>query len=131
MNRIAIDLGKKHTGICLYLEGICIPKDTINTEYLQERLISLIEEYDIYEIIVGLPLNMQLEETDMSVWVKGFVKEQKYLSAYKIIFVSEILTSVEAENIMREHYSIHERKGNKDAVSACLIMENYINEQKK
>lgn len=128
---LGIDMGMKHTGVCIYLEGICIPKGTFSTGQLDSELRNIINEYEIDKVVIGLPYSLDGRETDMCGWIRDFVRSSALLSSMHVEYVNEALTSKEAENLMRENYNTQKRKQHKDAVAACLILENYINAQKE
>lgn len=128
---IALDVGMKHTGICIYLEGICMPRGTYDTEAVHSEMEKIESEYHIDTIVIGMPYSLDGRETEMCRWIRGFVNNNPMLSLKHIEYINEALTSAEAENIMREQYGVQLRKKEKDAVAACLILENYINEKEK
>ncbi len=130
MNYLALDIGTKFTGICLYLEGICIPYKRISTENLDRSLFKIIEENQIEKIIIGIPLNMKGEETIMSKYIRKFSQSISSLNDMEIIFVNELLTSKDAEKTLKNREGIQDIKEKIDPVAACLIMENYLDEKK-
>lgn len=131
MNLLALDIGTKFTGVCLYLEGICIPYKRIGTDDLDKALIKIIEENQIEKIIIGIPLNMKGEETIMSKHIREFSQELSSLKGMEIIFINELLTSKDAEKTLKSRQGIQDVKEKIDPVAACLIMENYLDEQNK
>lgn len=128
---LGIDMGMKHTGVCIYLEGICMPRGTFSTGQIDSELQSIINEYDINIVVIGLPYSLDGRETAMCTWIRDFVRSSALLSAMHVEYVNEALTSKEAENLMRDNFNVQKRKQHKDAVAACLILENYINAQEK
>ena len=128
MNLIGLDIGTKRTGICLYLEGICIPNKTIETRHLNGRVLELIREYSINRIIVGVPLSKDGEETEMSVWIRKAIEECCSLNDIDTVFFNERYSSAEAKRKIRA--SGMETKDD-DCISACVILEDYIHEEEQ
>lgn len=128
MNLIGLDVGTKRTGICLYLEGICIPNKTIETSCMNERVSGLINEYSIDRIIAGVPLSKDGEETEMSAWIRKTVQESCSSLCIDTVFYNERYSSAEAKRKIRA--SGLETKDD-DCISACIILEDYINEEEQ
>lgn len=128
MNLIGLDVGTKRTGICLYLQGICIPNKTIETSCLNERVSELVTEYSIDKIIAGVPLSKDSEETEMSAWIRKTVQESCSLNGIDTVFFNERYSSAEAKRKIRA--SGMETKDD-DCISACVILEDYLNEEEQ
>mgnify|MGYP001052761012 CR=1 FL=1 len=131
MNRLAIDIGTKYTGICLCLMDIPIPYKRVNNRSLDDELRSLIEEHSIEEVIIGEPLSGQNEETDMSRWIKKYVSTIDSIKDLRKIYINERLTSKKAERLIKDNIGKKDYKMKIDPVSACLIMEHYLDEIKE
>lgn len=131
MNRLAIDIGTKFTGICLCLMGIPIPYRRVNNRFLDDELRALIEEHDIEEVIIGEPLSGQNEETDISRWIKKYVRTIDSLKDLRKVYINERLTSKKAERLIKDNIGKKDYKMKIDPVSACLIMEHYLDEIKE
>lgn len=128
MRALAIDLWDKRCWIALEIEGIAIPKDIV----LRQDIIKIIDKYlsdynDIAIIVVWLPFDLywkdlkQLEKTNM------FIRElEKKYKNIEIIWIDERFTTFEAENILDIMWE-KEKEWKKDAISASLILESYLN----
>jgi putative Holliday junction resolvase len=92
-----------------------------------ERISVLIREYDISEIVVGLPKNM-----DGTVGFRGdiciaFADKLKELTELPVHLWDERLTTVSAERILIEaNVSRKKRKQVVDKMAASLILQNYL-----
>jgi len=124
---LAIDLWDKRCGIAVSVEWIAIPKEIVARTSLVNILKKYIEDYNIKVIIVWLPYD--LYNTDL----KQLNKTKQFIEKLKLIFpelkidsIDERFTSFEATNILKS-MNKKELEGRKDAISACLILESYLN----
>lgn len=133
---MALDVGTKTIGVAtsddLWL--LSTPKLTIKRQGEKTdfpKLKTLIDEYKIAAIIVGLPLNMDGSESKMSEFVRKFTTNlESFLIDMKIGFFDERLSSFEAEEIMREAQTKRNRKDEViDQIAASVILQNFIDWQ--
>jgi len=122
MRHLWIDLWNKKVGIALELEGLSIPKDIIPRIRLIPYMKTIIQDYDITHIIVGLPYDLygvrtqQLERTQ-----KFIAKLIKIFPNQVVKWYDERFTSYEARDDTNLQEDI-------DDVSASLILESYLRE---
>ena len=96
------------------------------------RIEELILEYDIREIVLGLPLHM-----DSSVGVRAEISMEfrdkiERRTGIPVTLQDERLTTVEADEIMDElGIRGKERKDYVDMIAAKVILEDYLNARKK
>ena len=94
------------------------------------RIEELILEYDIREIVLGLPLHM-----DSSVGVRAeismdFKDKLERRTGIPVVLLDERLTTVEAEEIMDElGIRGKERKDYVDMIAAKVILQDYLNQR--
>lgn len=94
-----------------------------------QDLLTLIDEWQAQELVVGLPLNMDGSESEMSRRAKKFGQRLHGRTGLKVHFTDERLSSFEAKSIASEQG----HKGNYgqapiDEIAACLILENWWSE---
>jgi len=130
-NIISLDIGMKRTGICLFLEGILLPQGGEETEKLDKRLAQILSENDYSMAVVGLPLDGEMHETEMSAKIRERVRSLKSLEGLRVEFFDERLTTKEAERLSRESIRRERRKDAVDSLSAMLILEEYLRNEKK
>lgn len=130
-NIISLDIGMKRTGICLFLEGILLPQGGEETEKLDKRLAQILSENDYSMAVVGLPLDAEMHETEMSAKIRERVRSLKSLEGLRVEFFDERLTTKEAERLSRESIRRERRKDAVDSLSAMLILEEYLRNEKK
>lgn len=91
------------------------------------RIEQLVDEYEVEEIILGFPLNMNNSE--------GFRAEETLKvrddlirrTGIKVTLLDERLTTVEADRILEEcNVAKKNRKAVIDQVAAAIILQNYM-----
>ncbi len=136
---IAIDYWDKRCWIALEVEMIAVPKEIV----LRVDIIKTLEKYfleyrDINKIIVWLPYDLFWKDHIQLNKTKEFIREleNKYWKNSKkenkleIIWVDERFTSFEADNTLKQFWK-KDNIGQKDAISAGLILETYISNKNK
>lgn len=92
-------------------------------------LCNLAIEREVKKIVVGLPLNADGTESEMSQKVKEFGEKLASLSNLEVFYQDERYTSFEAEEYLKEaKMSWEKRKQFLDMVSAQIILQNYLDE---
>ena len=130
---LGIDYGTKRTGIAIsdatQLIATCL--DTIDTHKLDEYICKLINSENIDCFVVGYPVDLKNNKTDVTGHVKGFVKrlKNKYPNK-KIYLIDERFTSKMAQKAIIES-GIKKRKRREkslvDKISATIILQDYLN----
>lgn len=132
MRALGLDLGTKTLGLALtdVNSTISNPYKTLkynNYDELLRELKMIIEEYEIGEIVLGLPKNMDNSQgfaSERSKEFKSFLEKNVDLP---ITLVDERLSTVEAEKyLLDDDMSRKKRKEHIDAVAASLILDTYI-----
>tara|TARA_B100000900_G_scaffold415743_1_gene446956 strand:- start:6233 stop:6643 length:411 start_codon:yes stop_codon:yes gene_type:complete len=130
---LGIDYGTKRTGIAIsdatQLIATCL--DTIDTHKLDEYICKLINSENIDCFVVGYPVDLKNNNTDVTGHVKGFVKRLKnQYPNKKIYLIDERFTSKMAQKAIIES-GINKRKRREkslvDKISATIILQDYLN----
>lgn len=136
MGRImAIDYGLKRVGIAVTdpLQIISSPLETIENSQIFPYLESYLVKENVDEVVVGMPKNLQNEDTHITADVKTFVEKLAgRFPGTKICTMDERFTSkVAFSTIVSSGVNKKKRKDKKlvDKVSASLILQTYM-EQK-
>ena len=132
MSILAIDYGKKRIGLAVSSTyTLATPLKPVLTDLRSETMFAkiseIIKEYSVGKIVVGLPLNMNDTESDMTKEARSFadVIEKKF--QIKVDFADERLTSRDAESkLALSEKNWRKRKKKIDSASACLILQNYL-----
>ena len=94
-------------------------------------LTNLAKEKDVGFIVIGLPLNADGTESEMSKYVQNFGQALFEYSQIKVFYQDERYTSFEAEEYLKEaKLSWEKRKELLDKVPAQIILQNYLDERK-
>ena len=89
----------------------------------------MIAEWDINTVVMGLPLNIDNSESEMSLEIRNFsIKLEKDINI-KINFVDEKLTTYEAKQIMKD-LNKKEIKKNNHGLAAKLIVDSFLREKR-
>jgi len=129
MNYLWIDLWNKKCWLAINLEGITFPYKIVSRHELISEIKKIIKEKNIWVIIVGLPYDLYWTDIKQLNKTQNFIKKIKNIFPDLIIeWIDERFTSLEAQNILFEKQAKKEEK--KDAISAYLILESYLNKKK-
>lgn len=136
-NRImAIDYGDKRIGIALtdLMQIIASPFEvyqTVNEKVDIEYICNLIKTQQVKTVVIGLPLNLDGSEGERAKKTRLFASKISEKANVKIVFQDERLTSIEADEILSNaRIKPKNRKNLIDKLSACIILENFLNERR-
>jgi putative Holliday junction resolvase len=102
-----------------------------NRKELVEKIKNLITEWDINTIVIGLPLNMDNSESEMSLEIRNFSKKLEKDINIKINFVDEKLTTYEAKQIMKDlNKNKQYIEKNNHGLAAKLILDSFMRDKK-
>ena len=135
--KMGIDYGDKRIGIAM-TDALCIISSpfevykNIGEEDAISHIAKLVKDYNVDEIAMGLPLNMDGTEGERALIHKAFGEKLENASGAKVHFVDERLTSAEAEEILISSGVRREkRKELIDKISAQIILQTYIDSHKR
>lgn len=130
--KMALDYGEARIGVA-FSDLLCMIASGYETYYRKDveqdlnYLANLAKSQETDEIIMGLPLNMDGTEGDRAKATREFGEKLKEVSGLPITYVDERLSSVEAEDILREaHIKWQDRKKYIDKISATIILQTYL-----
>lgn len=87
----------------------------------------LIQEYEVKEIVVGLPLRMSGAEGAQAEKIKAFAEDLRKHFGLTVHLWDERLTSAEANRLLREtDLSIEKRGKAVDRMAAVLILQGWM-----
>lgn len=91
------------------------------------RIEELIEEYEVEEIVLGLPVNMNATEGVRAELTREFQDKLQRRTGLPVFLWDERLTTVAADRAMMESGIRREnRKEYVDKIAATLILQNYL-----
>ncbi len=130
---MGIDFGEVRIGIALSdpLQIISQPYRVIpNDDDTISEIKNIIKSEEVRKIILGLPLNLNGEDTKKTLEVREFSEVLKSNVNIPVIFWDERYTSVEAnEELKHMGYGIAESRKVIDKVAASIILKNYMENQ--
>ncbi|WP_408954793.1 Holliday junction resolvase RuvX [Natroniella sp. ANB-PHB2] len=132
MRIMGVDLGDKKTGVAVSdaLGWTAQGKSVIEAELTEEKLdyiCSLIEQYNIEEVVVGLPKNMDGSLGPRAEKVLEFVEQLEDRIDLSVKTWDERLSTVAAERTLLEaDLSRKKRKNVIDKMAAVVILQNYL-----
>lgn len=135
MRILGLDFGSKTCGVAISdplfitAQGLEIIRRE-NPGHLRKtlaRIEEIIEEYEISEIVLGYPKNMNDSEGDRVELTKEFMSKLERRTGLSVTLWDERLTTVAADKIMIEAGIRREkRKDYVDQIAATLILQGFL-----
>ncbi|HHW81442.1 MAG TPA: Holliday junction resolvase RuvX [Bacteroidales bacterium] len=129
---LAIDYGRKRTGIAVTdtLQIIANGLTTVPSHTIINFLKDYISKEPVELIIVGLPRQMNYEESESMQYIKPFVKKlRKEIPDIPVEYFDERFTSRMAQQTMIDGGLKKKQRQNKalvDEISATIILQGYM-----
>ncbi|HIW79126.1 MAG TPA: Holliday junction resolvase RuvX [Candidatus Bilophila faecipullorum] len=134
MKYLAIDYGQKRTGIAVSDSGgsMAFPRRTIQMrtrEAFFEELLALLEAEAPDALVIGLPVNLDGEETLTTRQTRNFAKNLKKKTPLPIFWMEEALSSFEAEIDLRQAgRSAAKSRAVLDQQAAVRILQSFLDQ---
>lgn len=135
MRILGLDYGTKTVGVAVTdALGITVqPLETITRDADNKlrptfrRIEELIEEMNVQEIVLGLPLNMDGSEGERATRSREFADMLERRTGLSVHLLDERLTTIEADEIL-DSCGIPKKNHKRyvDSVAAVLILEDYV-----
>ncbi len=135
MRIMGLDFGSKTVGVAvsdpllITAQGIEIirRKEENKLRRTLARIEELILEYDVTEIVLGLPRNMNATEGERVALTREFGDKLTRRTGLPVTYWDERLTTVSAERTMMEAgIRREERKSHVDRIAAVLILQGFL-----
>lgn len=120
--RIGVAVGQSVTGTASPLAALKANDGIPNWDHIA----TLIAEWQPQRLLVGLPLNMDGSESDISVRAKKFANRLHGRFGLQVELWDERLSSFEARGEMLARGMTNFKDGKVDSLSACLILEGWF-----
>jgi putative Holliday junction resolvase len=133
---MALDVGERRIGVALSdpTRMLASPLTTIRAvprSTAVKRILTLIRDYQVTALVVGLPLTMNGDIGPQATLVQQFVDELRPLIDIPIFFVDERLTTVAAERMMIDlKIKPEQRRARIDEVAASIILQDFLDSQR-
>ena len=125
-----IDFGRRRIGLAISDGYGAYPLGIMERRSLKrdlEAIRSLLAEREVSLIVVGLPLNMDGTEGPSARAARAFAEHLGSATGVAVEMFDERLSSVEAEERLREaSASRAAKKASRDAVAAAVILEGWL-----
>ncbi len=133
MRTLAIDLALAEQALALSDAGgkLATPYDVLQGSPL-ERILQIITEEDVQQIVVGLPLNMDGSRGPAAKQAIEFGQQLSTRAGKKVIYVDERLSSFQAEQDIStrrrggEKITHKAKKQRLDAIAAAQFLQEFL-----
>ena len=121
---LGLDVGLKRTGVARASAHarLADPLMTVPTADILKTLKELIKEHDVGTIVVGLPRNLQGDDTQQTTWVRDWVKNMKRKLDVPFYWQDEALSTRIAEAKKLSFKKIHDI----DSLAAAIILQDFL-----
>lgn len=135
MRLMGLDYGNVHVGVALsdelgmtaYPLEVIKRKDSNKLRKTFARIEEIAREYKVDKIIIGLPLNMDDSESEISKTVIDFSDNIKRRTGLPVELWDERLSTLEATDILKEAgIKVQDRKTYIDKIAASFILRRYM-----
>ena len=135
MRLMGLDYGNVHVGVALsdelgmtaYPLEVIKRKDSNKLRKTFARIEEIAREYKVDKIIIGLPLNMDDSESEISKTVIDFSENIKRRTGLPVELWDERLSTLEATDILNEAgIKVQDRKTYIDKIAASFILRRYM-----
>lgn len=139
MRIMGLDFGSKTVGVAvsdallLTAQGVEIirRKEENKLRQTYARIEELIVEYEVEEIVLGLPLNMNASQGERARLTLEFKDKLERRTGLPVIMWDERMTTVAADKAMIEAGIRREnRKEHVDKIAAVLILQGYLEKRR-
>lgn len=132
--RLGIDVGRARVGVarCDPDGLLATPVETVpRNEAAVARVVALVEEYSVFELLVGLPLNLRGEDTASTVDAREFATALAAASGVTVRLVDERLSTVSAHAALRDSgRSQRSSRSIVDQVAAVVLLQQALDVEK-
>lgn len=124
--RLGIDVGKSRVGVARSDAAglMAVPVRTLPRETALSELAALVADCQPIEIVCGLPLSLAGRDTDSTADARLFAGELSALCGVPIRLVDERLSTVSAQNALRDaSHTVKSSRPVIDQVAATILLE--------
>ncbi len=124
---LALDVGTVRTGIARgsTFARLAEPLMSVETAKLFDCLEKLIKEYEVGVVVIGLPRNLNGDDTDQTRWVRTWATDAKKHLRLPFYWQDEALTTQQAE-------AHSDNKGHDiDSKAAAIILQDFLDSKEE
>jgi putative Holliday junction resolvase len=132
MRRLGLDIGEKRVGVAVSDPSgrVSTPLKVLEASSLAGEataLRRLVEDYEVAEIVVGLPLTLAGDEGPQAARVRGEAERLARVLGLPLVMWDERMSSKAAQRVMGEAgEDSRARRGKVDMVAASLLLQSYL-----
>jgi putative Holliday junction resolvase len=129
---LALDVGARRIGVAMSdsTGTLATPLTTLRVrgaERAIEQIVALVREHDVVTVVVGWPLNMNGGVGPQAESVRTFGEALEAALGRPVAYFDERLTSVVAEQMLRDMGVKPEKRRDRiDEVAASIILQDYL-----
>lgn len=125
MKLLGIDYGTVRIGLAISDESGMLARELsiLSPKEFFSGIADLIYQYEVEEIVVGLPMNMSGEDSAKTTEVRAFAQQLSDSLKIPVHLFDERLSSVMASNSPGGDKNV-------DSLAAQIILQNYLNKNK-
>ncbi len=138
MRILGIDYGDARIGVAVSdpmgwtAQGLETIKSKESMKKAIERIVEIIKQYEIKDIVIGYPLNMNGTAGPRTERTEAFIKKLMDIGDFNIVKWDERLTTVSAHRAMNElGVKASNKKNIVDTMSAVFILQGYLDRKSK
>jgi len=128
---LGLDIGERRIGVALgdsrsrIATPLCVLEAPLSAKAAD--LESLVEEYSVRRLVIGLPLTLGGQEGPQARAVRAEAERLARLLPVETVFMDERLTSAQANRHMSAcGVSQKKRRGSVDMVAAAILLQAYL-----
>ena len=108
---LGFDFGQKRTGVAIAIDSDIQPLVTLDVQSIQEDVLELVRKHQPEELVVGIPRNLDGEDTDQTRLARDFGQQLAKLTSLDVKYQDEALSSERAlEPVSYTHLDVYKRQ---------------------
>jgi putative Holliday junction resolvase len=132
MRVLGVDYGRARIGLALsdptglFAQGLCVLQRETDSQAVAD-IVEVIQQYEVEEVVVGLPKNMNGTVGERAEQCKAFAEQLQQAAGIPVRLFDERLTTVAAERLLiAADMRRKRRKQVVDEVAATLLLQSYL-----
>lgn len=130
---IGLDVGDVRIGVARATIGsfFPVPCDVVtNDARVYDRLSAIFDSESAAAVVVGLPRNLNSEDTQQTTHIRDFAKQLQGSTTLPVYFQDEAGTTKKAKEELRRHKKPQKGPaGSVDALAATYILEDFLEQE--
>ncbi len=129
---MSLDVGSRRIGVAIASQQARIAQPLLTIDRLKHpdaiaKILMVFEQYAVDTIIVGLPRDMESQETAQTASARAFAADLEKASGLALHLQDEAATSIKAEDELKSRNKPYQ-KGDIDKLAAAIILSDWLAE---